>query len=104
MAAVIDAAGLNSAVLPAIRDGGVIVAVRGWTEDPPPRGITPHAVWVSESVRDQALLQRIADYLERGVIVPRVAEVLPAAAAADAHRRLAAGGLRGRLVLDLTTL
>jgi hypothetical protein len=31
-----------------------------------------------------------------------VAEILPAKEAAEAHRRLAAGGLRGRLVLDFS--
>jgi NADPH:quinone reductase len=30
----------------------------------------------------------------------RVADVLPATAAAEAHRRLEAGGVRGRLVLQ----
>jgi NADPH2:quinone reductase len=34
------------------------------------------------------------------VLTPRVAGVLPLASAAEAHRRLEAGGLPGRLVLD----
>jgi hypothetical protein len=33
------------------------------------------------------------------VLTLRVADELPAAQAAEAHRRLAAGGVRGRLVL-----
>jgi hypothetical protein len=33
-----------------------------------------------------------------------VADVLPADQAAQAHRRLAEGGLWGRLVLDFTTM
>jgi hypothetical protein len=33
------------------------------------------------------------------VLIPRVATTLPAAEAAEAHRRLEAGGVRGRLVL-----
>lgn len=37
--------------------------------------------------------------VERGALSLRVADELPAAAAAVAHRRLEAGGLRGRLVL-----
>jgi hypothetical protein len=32
----------------------------------------------------------------------RVADVLPAKEAAEAHRRLAAGGIRGRLILDFS--
>ncbi|RYZ27094.1 MAG: NADP-dependent oxidoreductase, partial [Propionibacteriaceae bacterium] len=37
---------------------------------------------------------------EAGEVTLRVADVLPAAEAAEAHRRLEAGGVRGRLVLD----
>jgi hypothetical protein len=33
-----------------------------------------------------------------------VADVVPAGDAARAHRRLAAGGVRGRIVLDFTAL
>jgi hypothetical protein len=33
------------------------------------------------------------------VLTPRVADVLPAERAADAHRRFEAGGVRGRLLL-----
>jgi NADPH:quinone reductase len=33
----------------------------------------------------------------------RVARVLPASRAVEAHRLLAAGGVRGRLVLDFTS-
>jgi hypothetical protein len=32
----------------------------------------------------------------------RVAEVMPATQVGEAHRRLAAGGVRGRLVLDFS--
>jgi len=34
----------------------------------------------------------------------RVADVLPAGRASQAHQRLANGGVRGRLVLDLTAI
>ena len=40
----------------------------------------------------------------RGELTLRVADVLPAAEAAQAHRRLAEGGVRGRIVLDFTAL
>ena len=40
--------------------------------------------------------------IRAGILTLRVADALPAAAAADAHRRLADGGVRGRLVLDFT--
>ena len=35
----------------------------------------------------------------KGVLTPRVADVLPAERAADAHRWFEAGGVRGRLLL-----
>jgi hypothetical protein len=40
--------------------------------------------------------------VQNGVLTLRVADVLPATMAAEAQRRLAAGGVRGRLVLDLS--
>jgi NADPH:quinone reductase-like Zn-dependent oxidoreductase len=42
--------------------------------------------------------------VEDGSLTLRVADVLPAKDAAEAHRRLAAGGVRGRLVLDFSQL
>ena len=47
-----------------------------------------------------AKLDRLRRYVEEGVLSLRVAAVLPAADAAEAHRRLEAGGVRGRLVLE----
>jgi NADPH2:quinone reductase len=39
----------------------------------------------------------------QGLITLRVAGVFPAAEAADAHRALEAGGVRGRLTLDFSS-
>jgi NADPH:quinone reductase len=100
--AAIDAAVLTTAVLPAVSNGGTLVVVRGWDSAPPPRGISIQEVWVSASVTDLPLLTKVAHYLGSGVIKPRVAEIMAASRVADAHRRLEAGGLRGRLILDLT--
>ena len=44
-------------------------------------------------------LARLAAQAADGVLTPRVADVLPAGRAADAHRRFEAHGVRGRLVL-----
>ncbi|MFE9352783.1 zinc-binding dehydrogenase [Streptomyces olivaceoviridis] len=49
--------------------------------------------------REHAELDRLRRLAEEGRLTPRVARVLPAERAADAHRLLEAGGLRGRLVL-----
>jgi NADPH:quinone reductase len=96
--AVIDGALLGPAVLPAVRDGGQLLAVRpfqGETE----RDITIHLVLVGNHLHEGDRIAALADLVGKGVLTLRIADVLPAAQAADAHRRLEAGGVRGRLVL-----
>jgi NADPH:quinone reductase-like Zn-dependent oxidoreductase len=96
--AVIDAALLGPSILPAVRDGGQLLAVRpfqGETE----RGITVHLVLVGRHLHEGHRIAELADLVTKGVLTFRVADVLPASSAADAHRRLEAGGVRGRLVL-----
>ncbi|NUP47205.1 MAG: NADP-dependent oxidoreductase [Catenulispora sp.] len=61
------------------------------------RGIDPVTVAVNETVGDLAELSRLAD---EGILRPHVAQTLPLAAAAEAHRRMAAGGARGKLILE----
>lgn len=100
--AVIDGAALNELSLPAIRDGGGLASVRGW-RGPGERGIQVFPIWVPGSVTDHARLLRLRDQASKGELTLRVADVLPARQAADAHRLLAQGGVRGRLVLDLTS-
>lgn len=100
--AVIDAALLHERILPAIKDGGGIATVRGWS-GPTERGIVAHPVFVSTGITDTARLERLRQQAEDGVLSLRVARVFPAAEAAEAHRVLDAGGLRGRPVLDFTT-
>lgn len=97
--AVIDAALLHEQILPAIRDGGGIVTVRGWN-GPTERGIVAHPVLVSTGLTDTAKIDRLRQQVEDGQLTLRVAKVLPAAEVAEAHRLLEAGGVRGRLVLD----
>jgi len=96
--AVLDAALLGPAILPAVRDGGQLLAVRpfqGETE----RGITISLVLVGQHLHEGARLASLVALAETGVLTLRIAEVLPADRAAEAHRRLEAGGVRGRLVL-----
>ena len=96
--AVIDAALLGPAVLPAVRDGGQLLAVRpfpGETE----REITIALVLVGQHLHEGHRIAALADLVDKGVLTLRVAEVIPAEQAAEAHRRLDAGGVRGRLVL-----
>ena len=89
--------------IPAIADGGALVTVRGWDE-PAERGIRVVPVLVVTALTDTVKLERLRDQAQAGVLTPRVAQVLPASQAAEAHRILEKGGVRGRLVLDFTAL
>lgn len=90
--AALDTAGLGVRAQAAVRNRGGYVTVVGGSVPPPLRGIRVHQQWISA---DGVALGELA---AMGLSL-RVADVLPLARAAEAHRRLAAGGLRGRLVL-----
>jgi NADPH:quinone reductase-like Zn-dependent oxidoreductase len=96
--AVVDGAVQDDAVIPAVKDGGAIVTVRNYT-GPSVRGITWHPIFVNEYIGDQAKLDRLCRQVEAGELTLRVAGVYPAEKAGDAHARMQAGGVRGRLVL-----
>jgi NADPH:quinone reductase len=95
----IDAALLDELAVPAVRDGGRIATVRGFTGGPD-RGVTFHPVSVRNYAREHAKLDQLRQQAEDGVLTLRVARTLPAERAAEAHRALEAGGTRGRLVLE----
>jgi NADPH:quinone reductase len=97
----IDTAALDALALPAVADGGGLVTLKGWT-GPSERGIVIHPVASFGSATSTALLDRLRSQAQSGVLTLRVADVLPATMAAQAQRRLAAGGVRGRLVLDFS--
>ena len=97
--AVIDAALLDHLAFPAVRDGGRVATVRGF-QGTQERGTTCHPVLVRSYAREQAKLDQLRQQAEDGQLTLRVAAVLPADQAAEAHRRLEAGGVRGRLVLE----
>ncbi len=60
------------------------------------KNATIHTVMMQ---RDGGMLDRIASLVDRGLLRPLVADVLPLADAAEAHRRIEAGGVHGKLVL-----
>jgi NADPH:quinone reductase-like Zn-dependent oxidoreductase len=95
----VDAALLDRLALPAVRDGGRIATLR-WFSEPGERGITFQSVRVPEYAREQSKLDRLRQQVEDGQITLRVARILPAERAAEAHRLLEAGGVRGRLILQ----
>ena len=88
----------DALVLPAVRDGGQVATVRGYRGDGQ-RGLRVFPTLVRKVAQDRAALDRLRQQAEDGVLTLRVADVLPAEQAAEAHRRLARGGVRGRLVL-----
>ncbi len=56
-------------------------------------------VWVGDVLERTDWLHELSDLAARGVLVLRVAATFPPERAADAHRLMEAGGLRGRAVI-----
>ena len=54
---------------------------------------------VGQHLHEGDRLASLAELTSKGVLTLRIAELLPPERAAEAHQRLAAGGVRGRLVL-----
>jgi NADPH:quinone reductase-like Zn-dependent oxidoreductase len=96
--ALLDAAVLGRTALPAIRDGGQIAVVRGFAGEPG-RGIRVRAVHVWDYATNGTALGGLGRLAAAGRLTLRVAATFPPEEAAAAHRRLEAGGVRGRLVL-----
>ncbi|WP_408021455.1 NADP-dependent oxidoreductase [Sinomonas humi] len=94
----VDTALLHEKVVPAVKDGRVFVSVRGWKGDGA-RGIRFEAASVRAEYLAHSKLEALREAVEQGILTPRVAAVLPADQAPEAHRRLEAGGTRGRFVL-----
>jgi len=96
--ALLDAAVMGPPVLPAVRDGGQVMAVRPFAGEPE-RDIKVSLVLVFQHLHEGDTLTRLAEQAAAGTLTLRVADVLPASEAPQAHRRFEAGGVRGRLVL-----
>lgn len=77
-----------------------MVHVRAAPGDADPR-LAHKVVSVSKRMGDKAALEQVVADAEKGVLTPRVAKVLAMTQAAEAHRLVERGGLRGRIVLDL---
>jgi NADPH:quinone reductase len=93
---VVDAALVGVAAQEAVRNGGGFAHLVATAPPAPLRGIRVHTVLVSA---DGDRLRRLASLVEDGVIATRVAGVHALDDAATAYRKVASGGLRGRLVL-----
>ncbi|MGD9958102.1 NADP-dependent oxidoreductase [Nocardioides sp.] len=95
--AVLDTPGIGAAALTVIRDGGTLVTVAGPVAGD--RGIRSVQVRVSQLDRRAERLGELSSLAATGDLVLPVALAMPLADVAGAHRRLAAGGVGGRLVL-----
>jgi NADPH:quinone reductase-like Zn-dependent oxidoreductase len=81
----------------AVRDGGGFAAVRGWSMQE--RGVACHVISVRRYNHRADLLRQLRQDVHSGVITLRVAATYAPEQASEAHRRLEAGGTRGRLVI-----
>ena len=93
-----DAALLDDAILPVVRDGGAVATLRGYPGDGK-RGLRVASPVVSTYAKEREKLDGLRRLVEEGKLTLRVAGIYPAERASEAHRRLEAGGVRGRLVL-----
>lgn len=96
--AVFDAANIGGPMLAAIRDGGGMACVRGFSGETE-RSIAIHAVSVREYFKNQAALDGLGRLVAEGKLTPRVSETFPPERASEAHAKMEAGGIRGRLVI-----
>ncbi len=97
--ALFDTALLGAETFAAIRDGGAIAVVRGWQAEDPPRGIEVKQVWVRTVLTRTDWLRELRALASDGRITLRVAAEFGPDQAAETHRLMAAGGLRGRALI-----
>jgi NADPH2:quinone reductase len=93
---VVDAALVGIAAQEAVRNRGGFAHLVATPAPAPLRGIRVHTVLVSA---DGDRLHRLVGLVESGILATRVAGVHSLEDAATAYRKVAGGGLRGRLVL-----
>ena len=94
-----DGALLNDAAIEAVKDGGSFTSVRGFKGEPQ-RDIDFTATWVTAYDCKKAILETLCQQAEEGVLTLRVADSVTMENAAEAHKKLEAGGTRGRMVIE----
>jgi NADPH:quinone reductase-like Zn-dependent oxidoreductase len=92
---VVDTAGAPI-MIRAVRDGGRYVSIVPTAVPQAERGIE---VLVSFVEQDGEALSRLSDLVDRGLLELRIASSYPFEKAAQAHRALAEGGVRGKILL-----
>lgn len=94
-----DGAVLEASAVPAVREGGAFTSVQGF-KGVAEGGLSYSSTLVLDYENEFEKLDRLRQQAEDGAIALRVAETYRPADAAEAHRRLKAGGTRGRLVIQ----
>jgi len=98
VAIVFDAVPVGRAAAAAVQDRGVVVATRPTPAIVPARGVRQDLQLIR---LDRDLLAELVGQVAAGRLRTRVAATLPLTEAAEAHRRVLAGGLHGKLVLTV---
>ncbi len=91
----IDAANLAAGTADAVRHGGAFVSLLNSAPQARRQVRMTNLAWHTDGER----LAKLAAYAGAGLISLRVAKTCPLAHIAEAHKSLAAGGIRGRIVL-----
>jgi NADPH:quinone reductase len=95
----VDAARLDDLAMPLVRDGGAFIHARSIESPSDDERIRREVVFVPDHFHRTDKIREAMDLAQTGVFAPRVALRLPMEKAAEAHRLLERGGLRGRIVL-----
>jgi NADPH:quinone reductase-like Zn-dependent oxidoreductase len=93
-----DGAVLKEKVIAAVKDGGAFTSVRGF-QGVPTRDIKFTTTFVREYALERDKLDRLRQLVDDGKLTLRVAATYKPEQAAEAHRRLEAGGTRGRIII-----
>ncbi len=96
---VYDTALLHERAFGALRDGGVMVVVRGWSPAETERGIVVKQVFVRNVLERTDWLEELRRLASEGKLKLRVAAEFPAERAGEAYELMGAGGLRGRALI-----
>ncbi len=94
----VDAAILTDRAAPAVRDGGRAATLRRTDVISDPR-IQSHVIAVFNQATNTEALTFLAKAAADGALTLRVAKTLDMTQAAEAHRLVGGGGMRGRVVL-----
>ena len=96
---VADGALLNELAIDAVKDGGSFTSIRGF-KGKPQREIDFTTTWVTAYDCRKDILETLRQQAEDGILTLRVADSVNIENASEAHKRLEAGGTRGRMVIE----